>query len=308
MKVAFMGTPEFAVPSLEALLRSEHEVVVVVTGADKPAGRSLKITETPVKEKAKMYGLPILQPVEFQDPFFYRALAGFHPDINMVVAFRILPPVIFNLPPKGSVNLHASLLPCLRGAAPVNWALMRGHNKTGVTTFLIEQKVDTGNLLLQKQVDILPDDDSGTLAGRLAEAGAMLVVETLDGIARGTLEPNPQVGTVTTAPRITREICQIDWNREAEEIHNQVRGLSPNPGAFCVVNGKVLKIYKTAVLSAWGVSRPSAVVQASGERLIIGTGSDYLEILELQIEGKRRMPAAQFLRGNSFKPGTKLSG
>ncbi len=306
MRVAFMGTPQFAVPSLEALLKSRHEVIVVVTGADKPAGRSLRITETPVKLVAKQHGLPVLQPTELKDPFFARAFAGFNPDVCLVVAFRILPPRIFSAPALGSVNLHASLLPQLRGAAPINWALMRGLTSTGVTTFKVERKVDTGNILLQEAVDILPEDDAGNLAVRLAEVGAKLSVRTLDELEEGTLVPISQEGEVTTAPKITREMCRIDWHRKADEIHNQVRGLAPSPTAFSKLGDKVLKVFKTAILSEGTGGSPGVITIRDDNRLFVSTGDDSLEIIELQLEGKRRMLAEDFLRGAKLSSGTEL--
>ena len=306
MRVAFMGTPQFAVPSLEALLGSRHEVVVVVTGEDKPAGRSLRITETPVKLAAKQHGLPILQPVDLKDPFFARAFAGFNADVCLVVAFRILPPRIFSTPAMGSVNLHPSLLPQLRGAAPINRALMRGVTRTGVTTFKIERKVDTGNILLQESVDIHPEDDAGNLAVRLAEVGAMLSVRTLDELEEGTLEPRSQEGEVTTAPKITREMCLIDWNRKADEIHNLVRGLAPSPAAFSRLGDRILKVFKTVLLSENTSASPGVITIRDENRLFVSTGEGSLEVIELQLEGKRRMKAEDFLRGAKLSSGTEL--
>jgi len=306
MRVAFMGTPQFAVPSLEALLASRHEVAVVVTGPDKPAGRSRRMTETPVKRSAKRRGLPVLQPHDLRDPFFAKALAGFDPQVNLVVAFRILPPVIFNTAALGSVNLHASLLPQLRGAAPINWALMRGQTSTGVTTFKIERKIDTGNILLQEPVEILPDDDAGSLAERLSKIGAKLMLKTLDGLEEGRLKPTPQRGEVTDAPRITRETCRIDWRREAEVIHNQVRGLAPVPGAFSRLGDRIIKIFRSVPHSDLPGNVPGEVSHTEENGFFVGTGCGCLEILELQLEGKRRMKAGDFLRGKQVHAGTKL--
>lgn len=201
MRVVFMGTPEFAVPSLEAILKSNHELVAVVTGVDKPVGRSRKLTETAVKRVAKKHHLTILQPSELKDPFFIRALAGFNPDVCVVVAFRILPPEVYQLPQFGCINLHPSLLPQLRGAAPVVWALINGLTETGVTVFQIERKVDTGEILTRKKVAIKKDDDAGSLSERLSVIGAGLIVETLDKLETGTVHPVRQKGEHTLAPR-----------------------------------------------------------------------------------------------------------
>lgn len=306
MRVAFMGTPEFAVPSLKALLASRHDIVVVVTGVDKPVGRSLKITESAVKRFARQHDLTVLQPLELNDPFFIRALAGFRPDICLVVAFRILPPDVYNIPQFGSVNLHASLLPELRGAAPINWALMKGLTRTGVTTFQIDRKVDTGNILLQEPVDIEPDDDCGSLADRLSEAGARLAVRTLDELEDGKLKPVIQTGNITNAPRITRDTCRIDWNLPAEKIHNRVRGLSPSPGAFCKLVKKIVKLFRTVPHISAPPGEPGTVQLTDDGRLYVSTGEGSLEILELQIEGKQRMSAAEFLHGRQLQSGTKL--
>ena len=306
MRVVFMGTPEFAVPSLEAVFASRHEVVAVVTTADKPSGRSLRMTESPVKKAARRYELPILQPDELRDPFFIRALAGFSPEVFLVVAFRILPPEVFSIPPFGCINLHPSLLPELRGAAPINWALMRGLSRTGLTTFLIERQVDTGDILLQEPVDIKPDDDAGSLSARLAELGAQLCIRTLEGLEAGELKPGPQKGEVSTAPRLTRDTCRIDWNRPAVEIHNQVRGLSPTPAAFTTLNQKTVKLFCTKPLDDFGDGEPGTVAGEVDDMLAVYTGREALGIIELQMEGRRRMNAGEFLRGKSILPGTSL--
>ncbi len=306
MRVIFMGTPEFAVPSLEALLDSRHEVTAVVTGVDKPSGRSLQISESAVKRAARRHELPLLQPDDLRDPFFIRAMTGFSSDVCLVVAFRILPPEVYNIPSLGCVNLHPSLLPELRGAAPINWALMNGLPRTGLTTFIIERRVDTGEMLLQEPVDIEPDDDAGTLSDRLADLGARLVIKTLDRLETGELTPRPQTGDVTKAPRLTRDTCRIDWSRPAEELHNQVRGLSPTPGAFTILNRKVLKILRTRTLEDVGNGEPGLVVGEIEDTLAIWTGSGVLGIVELQMEGRRRMTAGEFLRGKSLPPGAKF--
>ncbi len=302
-----MGTPEFAVPSLEAILKSRHEVVVVVTGPDKPVGRSRKLKETAVKQVAKRHRLSVLQPSELKDPFFVRALAGFSPDIIVVVAFRILPPEIFKLPRLGSINLHPSMLPELRGAAPIVWALINGMTETGVTIFQLERKVDTGGILLQKKAIIKEDDDAGSLSERLSETGAGLIIKTLDRLETGTIEPVQQKGEPSLAPRITREICRIDWNWSAVRIHNLIRGLSPDPSAFSMLDEKIIKIFKTIPHPDLDSDDPGRVILPDKESMHISTGEGCLEILELQLEGKKRMVINNFLRGCKVEHGTKLS-
>lgn len=301
-----MGTPEFAVPSLEAVLSSRHEVVVVITGPDKPVGRSRRLTENAVKRVVREHNIPILQPSELRDPFFIRAFAGFNPDICVVVAFRILPPEIFSLPPLGCINLHPSLLPELRGAAPIAWALIRGMTETGVTIFQIERKVDTGGILLQKKVDIRDDDDAGSLSKRLSRNGADLIVETLDRLEAGNLDSVSQQGESTSAPRITREICKINWNLSAVDIHNLIRGLSPAPGAFSILDGKVLKIFRTYPHPEMESGDPGTVILTDKTTMYISTGEGCIRIMELQLEGKKRMAVEVFLRGHQLLDGTKL--
>jgi len=301
-----MGTSRFAIPVLDRLLGGPHEVVAVVTAPDKPAGRSLRITEPPVKSFLHGHDIPILQPEDLGDPFFLKAAAGFEPDIAAVVAFRILPTEVFTIPRLGCVNLHASLLPELRGAAPIQWALMRGYETTGVTTFLIERKVDTGGVLLQESAPIMPDDDAESLALRLSEIGARVMADTLDGLQSGVLTPKQQVGHATSAPKIVRETALIDWNQPAKEIHNQVRGLSPEPAAFTVFESKTLKILKSLPTDSGAVGEPGEVVFAKDGRITVKTGTENLDILELQLEGKRRMNSSEFLRGRPVRIGTRL--
>ncbi len=307
MRLIFMGTSEFAVPCLLALLRGPHSVVAVVTAPDKPAGRSLHLSESPVKSAAKGLGIHILQPADLRDPFFLKAMTGYQPDVAAVVAFRILPTELFTIPSLGCVNLHASLLPELRGAAPIQWALMRGFIRTGVTTFLIERKVDTGGILLQEQVPILPEDDSELLSRRMSDVGAALLTQSLAGLEAGRLTPRPQIGEPSTAPKITRETCVIDWTRSAVEIHNQVRGLAPTPAAFTHWEGKVLKLYRTEVIGEAG-SLPGSIQMGESSVLTVATGQGSLVIRELQLEGKKRMRGEEFTRGRQIRPGTRLGG
>lgn len=297
LRVLFWGTPDFAVPSLDTLHNSRHKIVGVVTATDKAKGRGQKVTYSPIKEYAIKNNIPVLQPEKLKgNSELVETLKKLDYDINVVVAFRILPPELFNLPPLGSINLHGSLLPDLRGAAPIQWALIRGYTKTGLTTFKIEEKVDTGNILLQSHLTIFPFDDFGTLHDKMSFTGAHLLLETLDLISSGNYELKSQGnGTTNAAPKITKEICAIDWNKPAGDVHNLVRGLSPHPGAFFTRNGKVIKIYKSEPLSSPQLS-PGEVFQSNKE-IIIGCSVGSLKILEIQKEGHRRMPTEEFLRG-----------
>ncbi|MBM3327985.1 MAG: methionyl-tRNA formyltransferase [Calditrichaeota bacterium] len=313
MRVVFMGTPRFALPTLEAVLSSRHSVVGVVTAPSKPTGRSLKVTDPPVKTTALTTGLPVLQPDDLNDPGFVSALAGWQPDIGVIVAFRILPPAVFGVPRLGCVNLHASLLPDLRGAAPINWALMRGLEKTGLTTFLIDKGVDTGGVLLQREEPVYPDDNADSLSERLAKLGASLMVETLDGMETGLMKPHRQSGAFGTAPKLTRDLCRIDWSAPSLEIHNRVRGLATEPAAFTTLEGKVLKILRTRLMPADTLDavrdqETGTITVISSEAMIVKTGDSHLQILELQLEGRRWMTTSEFLRGRRLSPGTRLGG
>ncbi len=309
MKVVFMGTPDFAIPSLERLVNSKCEVVGVVTGPDKPKGRGLVLSESSVKRFSKEHNLKILTPQNLKSDGFFHSLKELYPDLSVVVAFRILPERILSLPRLGTVNLHASLLPKYRGAAPINWALINGETKTGLTTFYIQKKVDTGDLLLQKEVDILPEENFGELHDRMASLGADLLLETVDLIEKGEAKPIKQDHTsATPAPKITREHCRIDWSNEAIPIKNQIRGLSPVPAAFTFYRGKILKIRKAEVVGETPFSDGfGEVVSADGkEKIWVKTKKGILNILELQPEGKREMSAEEFVRGYRISVGEKL--
>lgn len=309
LRIVFFGTPEFAVPSLEALHQSRHRVVAVVTTPDRQRGRGLNVQPSQVKLCAIRHQLPVLQPEELTDPTFLAELRRHAADLFVVVAFRILPPEVFTMQPRGTINLHASLLPKYRGAAPINWAIINGERETGVTTFFIEEKVDTGAILCQRQVPIGPDETAGQLHDRLALVGAELLVETVDGIAEGRLVGVPQQGEPSRAPKIVREMCEIDWRKPAVQIHNLVRGLCPFPGAFTYLERKILKLYRTQVVKPYGHGkRPGQVarVDRKGGILQVATGEGVLGLIELQPEGKRRMTAEEFLQGHLLQPGTIL--
>ncbi len=296
MNIIFFGTPDFAIPTLNNILQSRHKILAVVTAPDKQRGRGKKVSFTPVKEFAIKNNIKIFQPFKFKDESFINNLKELNADVFVVVAFRILPVEVFTIPPKGAFNLHASLLPKYRGAAPIQWALINGETETGVTTFFLKEKVDTGNIILQKKVDIDPEDNSGSLHDKLSLIGADLVIETLNLIESGKVILKEQKnGLASPAPKITKEICKIDWNNNAAEVHNLVRGLSPHPGAFFIHNNKIYKVFKTQVLTISHLA-PGEIYQTKKE-LVIGTKNGALRILEIQPEGRKRMAVTDFLRG-----------
>jgi methionyl-tRNA formyltransferase len=304
-----MGTPEFALPSLELLLKSKHQIVGVVTQPDKPKGRGLQFSPSPVKEFVERHNLKVLTPEDLKSEEFYQALSELKPDLIAVVAFRILPERIFSLPPFGTINLHASLLPKYRGAAPINWAIIKGEKKTGVTTFFIQRKVDTGNIVLQKEVEISPEETCGELSLKLSQVGADILLKTIDLIERGEVKTHFQDDSeATLAPKITDELCKIDWSKSAAEINNLIRGLSPQPGAFTLFRGKLLKIYKTEIVPERDdLSEPGKVISVDKSTgILVQTGRGILKLKELQLEGKKRITGDEFLRGYRVKAGENL--
>ncbi|MGB2769379.1 MAG: methionyl-tRNA formyltransferase [Candidatus Zixiibacteriota bacterium] len=309
MRLIFMGSPEFAIPSLEKLTQSRHEMVGVVTVPDKPKGRGQKLSESPVKMFAREHDLKILTPGNLKDEGFVQTLRELSPDLMVVVAFRILPEVVFIIPPKGTINLHASLLPKYRGAAPINWAIMNGETKSGLTTFYIKKRVDTGNMIMQREVEIHPEESFGEVHDRMAQIGAEVLLETVDLIEGGEAKATKQEDSLATpAPKITPEHCRIDWSGEAVDIKNQIRGLAPSPGAFALFRGKILKVFKTQLIESTSSSgNPGEVVESEQkEGLWVGTGRGKLNLLEVQPEGKRRMSIQEFVRGYRVRPGEKL--
>lgn len=299
MKIVFMGTPDFAIPSLKKLLESKHEVVAVVTTPDKERGRGQKITFTPVKQFALDNNIPVLQPQKLKDEEFISGLKKNNADLFVVVAFRILPKEVFTLPVKGSFNLHASLLPKYRGAAPIQWAIINGEKETGVTTFALENKVDTGNVYIQEKIVIEDSDDFGTLHDKLSSMGAEVVLRTVDLIESGNYNMLPQNDALASpAPKITKEITEIDWRKPAADIKNLIKGLSPSPGAFFTFNKKIIKIYKANVVDSDFLV--PGKIEITKKSLVISCGSKALEIVELQLEGKKRLSVEEFLRGFSF--------
>ena len=300
MKIVFMGTPDFSLPSLKILLESNHQVIAVVTQPDKERGRGQKVSFTPVKEFAIEHNIPVFQPEKLKDNFeFVEQMKSHNPDLFVVVAFRILPKEVFEIPKYGSLNLHGSYLPKYRGAAPIQWALINGDTTTGLTTFKLAEKVDTGNIYLQEEVKINSDDDFETLHDRMSLAGADLVLKTVMMIENDSVELKAQDNLLASpAPKITKEICEINWTKSAKEIHNLVRGLSPYPVAFFKYDGKVIKIYKTEVVT--GMNLKPFEIQQTKTELIIGCEKDSLKILEIQQEGKKRLKTEEFLRGFRF--------
>jgi methionyl-tRNA formyltransferase len=302
-----MGTPEFAVPSLEILDKNGHTISAVVTTPDKERGRGQQMSFTAVKRAALDAGYPVLQPVSLKDPSFADALRESAADVFVVVAFRILPREIHTIPPKGSFNLHASLLPKYRGAAPINWALMNGETESGVTTFFLQDAVDTGSIILQSRITIQEDMTAGELHDQLAVLGAGSVLQTVNLIQAGNVVPLPQSNSgATPAPKIFRDDCRIRWDRTIREIHNHVRGLSPYPAAWTVHRGKVIKIYRTRTAAVMMPVLESGSVFAHEGRLFAVAADGPIEILEIQQEGKRRMTAEEFLRGYTVNTGEKF--
>jgi methionyl-tRNA formyltransferase len=309
LKIIFMGTPEFAVASLDALVNAGCNIVGVVTAPDKPAGRGMKLTESAVKKYAVEHSLKVLQPEKLKSPSFIEELESLEADLQIVVAFRMLPEVVWNMPPMGTINLHGSLLPHYRGAAPINWAVINGEKETGVTTFKLKHEIDTGDILLQERFAIGEDETAGEVHDRMKEIGAALLVETVKGLAEDKLEEVPQSSIVhgpssivKHAPKIFTETCRIDWNKSADEIHNLVRGLSPFPGAFSVLHDKMLKVYRSSKELVAHNQQPGEIVSDGKTYLKYACGNGYVHILDLQLEGKKRMNTADFLRGYRLAP------
>jgi methionyl-tRNA formyltransferase len=309
MRIVFMGTPEFSVPSLAALLASEHTVVGVVTQPDRPKGRGQALAESPIKQLATRHKIPILQPLKMKDPTFLETLASWKPDLIAVTAFgRILPKVVLDLPPKGCINVHASLLPKYRGAGPIQWALIRGERETGITTMLMDEGMDTGAILLQEKVSITPDDTAVTLSAKLAEVGGRLLVETLARLEKGMVTPQPQDSSrATMAPLLKKEDGLLDWTMPAPDLANRVRGLSPWPGAYTYLGEDRWVIWKAeAVDRSTTAVPPGTIMDATKEGLLVATGIGALRILEFQPANSRRMSVAQYLAGHTLAPGMWL--
>ena len=316
LRIVFIGTPEFAVASLDALVKAGFNVVGVITAPDKPAGRGMKMNESAVKKYALEHNLDILQPEKLKNPEFLEQLISLHADLQVVVAFRMLPEVVWNMPRMGTINLHGSLLPQYRGAAPINWAVINGEKETGVTTFKLQHEIDTGNILLQESFSIGENETAGEVHDRMKEIGAKLLVKTVSGIADGTLKETPQTSvidkqaTVTEsrflkhAPKIFTEDCKIDFTKSVEEIHNLIRGLSPFPGAFTYLKDKMLKIFRSEKEISIDQTDPAGHGQyeTDGKSFLkFACKEGYILIKELQMEGKKKMTVEEFLRGYRFE-------
>jgi methionyl-tRNA formyltransferase len=307
VRIVFMGTPDFAVASLDALCKAGCHIVGVVTAPDKPSGRGLHLQPSAVKTYALEKGIPLLQPDKLKDPSFLAALDHWNADLQVVVAFRMLPEVVWNRPKLGTINLHGSLLPHYRGAAPINWAIIDGNTQTGVTTFLLQHEIDTGQILLQSPITIGPHETAGELHDKMKEIGAALLVKTVQGWIEKTIVPIPQseltadFSQLRHAPKLNKETGTIDWHRPASSIHNLVRGLSPVPCAHTLLNGKLLKIIETIPLPEHDTLSPGQVETDGKTYLYYGCGKGALKILQLQLEGKKRMPVSEFLKGYRFE-------
>ena len=317
LRIVFMGTPAFAVATLGSLLMNGFNVVGVVTAPDKHTGRGRKITKSAVKEFAEFSYLPILQPENLKDPQFLNDLQQLNPDIFLVVAFRMLPDAVWKMPPIGTINLHASLLPHYRGAAPINHVLINGETTTGVTTFFIDDKIDTGNILLREEIQIFPTENAGDLHNRLMNLGARLVIKTLEAISENRIEPIPQSQLLKneeapkTAPKIFPTDCIINWNKDHHEVHNLIRGLSPNPCArSSFIKNSVsvsFKIFEGRSEPGDHSLKPGEILSDGKNFIDIACKSGFLSIVSIQIEGKKRMNTVEFLRGfkiSDYKIGT----
>ena len=321
-RIIFMGTPEFAVASLDALVQAGYTIVAVITAADKPAGRGMKLTESAVKKYAVAKGLPVLQPEKLKNPLFIEELRSLKADIQVVVAFRMLPEMVWSMPPMGTINLHGSLLPQYRGAAPINWAVINGEKETGVTTFKLQHEIDTGNILLQERFPIGEDETAGDVHDKMKEIGANLLVKTIDGLMAGTLKEQPQTSGVKRetsdypaalnhdpglrshdlkhAPKIFTETCKIDWTKPVDDIYNLIRGLSPFPAAFTLFNDKVLKIFRSKKEIAVPSVAPGTYLTDHKTYLKFAAADGYIHATDIQLEGKKKMMIDEFLRGYRF--------
>lgn len=302
MRIIFMGTPDFAIPSLEILLRNNYDVLAVITAPDKPAGRGQTVQFSPVKKFSLEKNLRILQPKKLKDETFFSELKKINPNLQIIVAFRMLPESVWKLPKMGTVNLHASLLPHYRGAAPINWAIINGEKETGVTTFFLRHEIDTGDIVFQEKIPIGENDTAGTLHDKLQTLGAELVLKTVRAIEKNDFPKTPQqeIREIKSAPKISKEDCRINWNQPTKKIYDFIRGLSPHPCAWTVWNEKVFKIY-------FGNYKISSHDKKTGELetdnrtyLKIFTADGWMEIIEIQLEGKKRMHVDEFLRGYKF--------
>ena len=306
MRIIFIGSGEIGVPTLEGLAHA-HEVAAVFTRPDRPAGRGKKLRATPIKEAAQKLGLELHQPESVNFPESLRLIEELKPEVIVVASYgEILSKELLEIPQRGTINLHASLLPKYRGAAPIEWAIIRGEQETGITTFLMDEGMDTGDILMQRRVPIEEDDTAGSLHDKLAEVGAEVMLETLGGLERSILKPQPQDHSrATYAPKLKKELGKLDWSRPSRELFNLIRGLNPAPGAFTFFKGKRLKVHWARVVDLDHQGRPGEVVSVD-EGLIVKTGDGVLELSEVQPEGKRPMGGPDFVRGYKVTKGDRL--
>jgi methionyl-tRNA formyltransferase len=303
LRIIFMGTPEFAVPSLEILIQNKLNVVAVITAPDKPQGRGQKLVPSPIKQCALHHQLPVLQPTNLKSPQFLEELKSYQANLQIVVAFRMLPEAVWSMPTLGTFNLHASLLPQYRGAAPINWAIINGETETGVTTFFLTHEIDTGSIIFQEREPILESDDAGTLYDRLMKKGASLVLKTVQAIESGNYpnEPQPAFAEINHAPKIFKETCEINWTQSVSQIINFVRGLSPYPGAWTRLQDKVYKIYKVSPVHEADLITPVSPWKTDHKTYLhVRAANGWVSIDEFQPEGKKRLTVAEFFRGNKL--------
>ena len=301
-RIVFMGTPAFAVASLNALLQAKMNVVGVVTAPDKPAGRGMQLQQSAVKQFALAHDLPVLQPEKLKSPEFFDALKQWKPDLQVVVAFRMLPEQIWSFPPMGTLNVHGSLLPQYRGAAPINWAIINGEKETGVTTFQLQHAIDTGAILLQDRIPIAANNTAGEIHDTMMEVGAQLLVKTLHGLFDNSIKAVPQEQVIGNdalqhAPKIFTKDCEIDWHKPCTSIHNLIRGLAPFPGAITKIEGKIVKLFLTQVIDATPTEAPGSFITDGKTFAKIACKDGYIGLADIQWEGKKRMPIIDFLRG-----------
>ncbi len=308
LRIVFMGTPEFAVPALDTLLRNGFNIVGVVTSTHKLGGRGKnKVIESAIKKYAVSNMLYIMQPPNLKSPSFIERLRSLNADLQVVVAFRMLPEVVWNMPRLGTINLHASLLPNYRGAAPINWAIINGESESGLTTFFLRHEIDTGDIILQEKMSIGINETAGELHDRMMQDGASLVLKSVKLIEAGQYELKKQhTEAVTLAPKLNKENCQIDFNKTAAEVHNFVRGLSPFPGAWTTFEGQILKIIRTISIDNPSDKRPGTVETDGKEQFFITCNEGRIQVLELQLQGRRRMSVSDFLNGLTIPEGTIL--
>ena len=309
MKIIFLGTPDFAVATLDAMVQHQLNVVAVVTAPDKPAGRGMKLQQSAVKKYAVEHQIPVLQPEKLRNEEFLQALKSYQADLQVVVAFRMLSEVVWNMPPLGTINVHASLLPNYRGAAPINWAIINGEAASGVTTFKLKHEIDTGDILLQEKVIITETDNAGILHDKLMTTGAQLLVKTIDELRNNTLKIIPQTSltsgieqeiSLKHAPKIFTETCKIDWSKSTIEVYNLIRGLSPYPAAFTTINDKKMKLFEVEKMIASHSFEPGYIETDQKKYIRFYCADGYISVKKLQLEGKTQMLVEDFLRGNKI--------